>query len=133
MGRHRPDRGRRLDWEVRDLFQWNNTPGKTPAEAERFESPSSAPHRDSTVTATDTAAFVGADTATYTPAPADDGRYLKASATYTDSFGGNQSAAETSANTRAPAPPWSAIRVKAAMRVPDLPQITDKPSPPDTT
>ena len=41
----------------------------------------------------------GADTATYTPAPADDGRYLKASATYTDSFGGNQSAAETSANT----------------------------------
>ena len=43
----------------------------------------------------------GADTATYTPAPADDGRYLKASATYTDSFGGNQSAAETSANTPA--------------------------------
>ena len=43
--------------------------------------------------------IVGADTATYTPAPADDGRYLKASATYTDSFGGNQSAAETSANT----------------------------------
>ena len=45
--------------------------------------------------------IVGADTATYTPAPADDGRYLKASATYTDSFGGNQSAAETSANTPA--------------------------------
>ena len=50
---------------------------------------------------TRTGSFTPPDTATYTPAPADDGRYLKASATYTDSFGGNQSAAETSANTPA--------------------------------